>query len=128
MKKQPQDIYELLENDNNEIMVLLYAVDSAPQDPSFTINEKRSCMILHRNPEDNVSITGLALETFQKLKKLDTLYVCEMNYSEDENEENKIVYAYQVPPKKEDNKAIKEETLSEKAKKASEKLKKASKA
>ena len=24
MKKQPQDIYELLENDNNEIMVLLY--------------------------------------------------------------------------------------------------------
>ena len=128
MKKQSQDIYELLENDSNEIMVLLYAVDSAPQNPSFSINEKRSCMILHRNPEDNVSITGLATETIQKLKKLDTVYVCEMNYSENEKEENKIVYAYQVSPKVDNTETTKETTLTEKAKKASEKLKKQKKA
>lgn len=124
MKKRPQDTYELLENDNNEIMVLLYAVDSTPYDPYFTINERRSCLIIHRNPNDNVFAMGLAPETINKLKKLDVIYVCELNYTTNEEEENKIIHAYKAPLKKEEPTVQKTQTLSEKAKMASEKLKK----
>lgn len=124
MKKRPQDTYELLENDINEIMILLYAPDSQPESPCFTLNEKRACVVIHRNPNDNVVITGLAFETIKKLKKLDILYVCELNYSEDENAENKIIYAYSAPLKKEDPKTPKNRTISEKAKKVREKIKK----
>lgn len=124
----PRDVYELMENDQGEIMLLLYAGDTAPQKASFYLNERQKCIELYRNPKDTVIIDGLEKESIAKLKQTETLYVCEMKYNEDADSENEILYAYPANPTKEpqrqksDAPKAAEPSLSEKAKQAREKI------
>lgn len=97
----PKDIYELMENDQGEIMLLLYAGESAPQKASFYLNEKQHCLELYRNTKDTVIIDGLAKDSMTKLKQTETLYICEIKYNEDAESENEILYAYPTAPVKE---------------------------
>ena len=116
----PRDVYELIENDEGELMVLIFAFDEKPQSPFFYINEKRKTLDLYRSKNDLVVIDNLKPETIKKLKKTSQIYVCEMKYNEDPEAENEIVYAYSAEPKERPLPTAKEETLSEKAKKARE--------
>ncbi|MCM1322717.1 MAG: hypothetical protein NC218_00850 [Acetobacter sp.] len=122
----PKDVYELMENDQGEIMLLLYAGESAPQNAFFHLNPERNCLELHRNSKDVVVIEGLETESLTKLKKINILYVCEMKYNETTDEGNEILYAYETSPKSENTQ---EKTpipntpsLSEKVKLAREKV------
>ena len=65
----PKDVYELMENDQGEIMLLLYAGETAPQKASFHLNEERKCIELYRNPKDTVIIEGLEKDSIIKLKQ-----------------------------------------------------------
>lgn len=118
----PKDIYELMENDQGEIMLLLYAGDSAPQNSFFHINEERKCLELYRNTKDTVIIEGLEKESITKLQQTDTLYICEMKYNESPESENEILYAYATAPAKKQEKETTTPTISEKAKQAREKI------
>lgn len=120
----PKDIYELLENDEGEIMLLLYAGETEPQTAAFHINEKLKNLELYRNAKDLVIIDGLAAESIVKLKKINTLYVCEMKYNDTSDGENEILYAYPATPKEVNvpTNEKKEPSLSEKAKTAREKV------
>lgn len=96
----PKNVYELIENDNGEMMVLLFADDKAPQNSTFCLNETKKVLELYRNKDNTVSIEGLKTETMKKIKNLDKIYVCELKYNEDENAENEIIYAYAANLKK----------------------------
>jgi len=136
--------YEIIENENNEIMILIYAGPTEPTNSTYTINEYAKHIILKRNSKDTLYIEQLSDEHMQKIKKLNTIYVCELKYNENlkEDEETDIVYAYastkEIPaqnkkqetnntPKKDANKETtneepKQENILEKAKKTREKL------
>ena len=136
--------YEIIENENNEIMILIYAGPTEPANSTYTINEYAKHIILKRNSKDTLYIEQLSDEHMQKIKKLNTIYVCELKYNEKlkEDEETDIVYAYattkEIPvlnkkqeanntPKKDANKETtneepKQENILEKAKKTREKL------
>ena len=136
--------YEIIENENNEIMILIYAGPTEPANSTYTINEYAKHIILKRNSKDTLYIEQLSDEHMQKIKKLNTNYVCELKYNENlkEDEETDIVYAYastkEIPaqnkkqetnntPKKDANKETtneepKQENILEKAKKTWEKL------
>ncbi|MBE6462848.1 MAG: hypothetical protein E7005_03710 [Alphaproteobacteria bacterium] len=136
--------YEIIENENNEIMILIYAGPTEPANSTYTINEYAKHIILKRNSKDTLYIEQLSDEHMQKIKKLNTIYVCELKYNENlkEDEETDIVYAYastkEIPvqnkkqetnntPKKDANKETtneepKQENILEKAKKTREKL------
>lgn len=136
--------YEIIENENNEIMILIYAGPTEPANSTYTINEYAKHIILKRNSKDTLYIEQLSDEYMQKIKKLNTIYVCELKYNENlkEDEETDIVYAYastkEIPaqnkkqetnntPKKDANKETtneepKQENILEKAKKTREKL------
>lgn len=119
----PRNVYELMENDDGEIMLLLYAGDVAPQNSTFRINVQKKALELFRSPKDTVIIDGLTTESIAKLQDIDKLYVCEMKYNETPNSENEIVYAYTTTPLPQTTKAeTKEPSISEKAKKAREKI------
>ena len=121
----PQNVYELIENDNNEIMLLLYAGESTPTKTSFHLNEAKKCIELYRNPSDTVIIEGLQPDSINKLKQINILYVCEMKYNENPNSESEIIYAYEAHPKKESPQKPKQPSkpsLTEKAKQAREKI------
>ena len=92
-----KDIYELLENDKKEIMVLIYTNDTPPEDPKFILNEASRCLEIYRNRNEVIVLNGLQNETVEKIKKLDIIYVCELDASATD-EENKITYAYSATP------------------------------
>ncbi|MBR2274203.1 MAG: hypothetical protein IJ864_05210 [Alphaproteobacteria bacterium] len=97
--KNDKNTYELLENDEGQMMVLLYAGPKSPQNPSFYFNENLNTLEITRNKNDIVSIEEIPLETIEKVKKLTQLYICEMKYTENEEDESEIMRAYAVPQK-----------------------------
>lgn len=102
----PQDVYELIENDKGEIMLIIYATGQEPQNPSFALNEKDRRIELTRAKDDILHIEGLQAETVEKFKTVEKLYICEMKYNPDNNTENEIMYAYTASlKKKEQNEA-----------------------
>ena len=115
----PRNVYELIESDTEDLMVLIYASETQPQSPFFQINEKRKTIELYRAKNDLIIINNLKSETIEKLRNISQLYICEMKYNEDPNAENEVIYAY-TAQKREPATDKKEETLSEKARKARE--------
>lgn len=99
-KQDPQNVYELMENDDGEVMVLLFAGEGTPQNPSFTLDEANRLIELSRSKNDIVLIEGLLPDAVEKLKKLSVLYVCEMKYNENPEAENEILHAYAAAYKK----------------------------
>ena len=138
MKKaqiSPRDVYELVENDKGEVMILLYAKDPVPNKSTFTFDALSGVLKIYRTKDDVVFVAGLQLDAVNKLAALDKLYVCEVKYTENE-EENEIVNAYiaslqaqeKVKSPKVASKAEPKGNVAEKAKQARERtLKKAQK-
>jgi hypothetical protein len=124
--------YEIIENEKNEIMILIYAGSTEPTNSTYTINEYAKHIILKRNPKDTLYIEQLSDEYMEKIKQLDTIYICELKYNENlkEDEETDIVYAYAAtkenPNQNTKQEAAKDEatqeTVLEKAKKSREKI------
>lgn len=124
-KISPRDVYELVENDKGEIMIIIYAKDPAPQNPTFSLNQLGCVLKINRTKEDTLHIAGLEIESVHKLSKIKQLYVCEIKYKENADDNSEIVNVYTASLKKEQQTAIKtptkQETISEKAQKAREK-------
>lgn len=127
----PHNVYELMENDAGEIMVLIFAGEDKPVNPTFALKEKEKLIEITRSKNDIILIEGLQPDTIEKIKNLKTLYVCEMKYNENPEAENEIVNAYAATVKKKADNPQKdplkvsnqqEETLAEKARKARENL------
>lgn len=129
--QDPHNVYELMENDEGEVMVLIFAGEGKPLNPTFALYEKEKLIEITRSKNDIILIEGLQPEAIEKIKKLKTLYVCEMKYNENPEAENEIVNAYAATVKKKPNNLQEqnspkaqspEETLAEKARKARENL------
>lgn len=120
-KQDPQNVYELMENDDGEVMVLLFAGEGTPQNPSFTLDETNRLIELSRSKNDIVLIEGLLPDAVEKLKKLSVLYVCEMKYNENPEAENEILHAYAAALKKKRAAAAKTPTQNRRHRKASPK-------
>jgi hypothetical protein len=88
------DIYELLENENKEIMVLIYTNSLPPENAKFILNESHRRLEIYRNKREVILLNGLQKETIEKIKKLDIIYVCELDASPNTDDDNKIIYAY----------------------------------
>ena len=126
------DSYELIENEKNEIMILLYAGQTEPSNSTYKINEYARQIVIKRNSKDTLYIEDIAPEYMEKIKKLETLYVCELKYNENlkEDDETDILYAYASALEKNTSKPQKEapkedqtaETIQEKVKKTREKI------
>ena len=126
------DSYELIENEKNEIMILLYAGQTEPSNSTYKINEYARQIVIKRNSKDTLYIEDIAPEYMEKIKKLETLYVCELKYNENlkEDDETDILYAYASALEKNTSKQQKEapkedqtaETIQEKVKKTREKI------
>lgn len=127
----PHNVYELMENDDGEVMVLLYAGNTNPLNPSFRLNKVRKCIELKRNNKDVVLIEGLKPESIEKLDKLEVLYVCELKYTENADD-SEILFAYpaelknvkigEMQEKVENSQEVSNGSLSEKAKQVREKV------
>ncbi len=95
MREDEFKTYDFLINDEDEAMLLLYARDGAPENPSIEINPEDGTAVLTRNPEDSVSLEDIPDEVLDSLQEADKLLVCELSLDDDEKD-TQIVYAYEA--------------------------------
>lgn len=87
--------FDFIVNEEDEVMLLLYARDSEPKNASFEVNTDDLSAVLHRNDQDSIIIDRIPDEVFDSLQDADILMVCELNQAEKE-EDTEIVYVYEA--------------------------------
>lgn len=89
------DIYDFIINDDDEVMLLLYARDSKPQDPLFDIDATNKKAVLYRSQDNGVNIDDLPDEILDILYGMDKLLICELS-NEENDDDTQIVNAYEA--------------------------------
>ncbi|MBQ4400173.1 MAG: hypothetical protein II830_02620 [Alphaproteobacteria bacterium] len=87
------DTYDFIISDENEIMLILYSRESAPENPEVRLNPETRTVELYRNGEDAVTLQYVDSDVFNNLAEDDKLLVCEIQPTDDPDE-TEIVYAY----------------------------------
>ena len=87
--------YDFLINDEDEVMLLLYARANEPQNPTIEIDAENHSAILHRREDDATTLTDIPDDVLDSLAETDKLLVCELS-SEEKDEDTQIVYAYEA--------------------------------
>ena len=95
MAAQDINTYDFLINDEDEVMLLLYARDTEPHDSSIEINAAEKSAVLHRTPTDDVWLDGIPDDVLDSLWDSDKLLVCELSVEKDDKD-TKIIYAYEA--------------------------------
>lgn len=93
------DAFDFIINDEDEVMLLLYARESEPKNAVIEIDGQNFSAVLHRNETDAVAIDRVPDDVLDSLADADTLLVCELTRgSADRNGEDdtEIKYAYEA--------------------------------
>ncbi len=88
------DSYDFLLNEDDEVMLLLYAKESKPENPYMVIDFDNKSAELYRNGTDCVVIADISEDILSAIQLVDSILVCEL--SRDEDEEPKMIYAYEA--------------------------------
>ncbi len=88
--------YDFVINDEDEVMLLLYAGDTAPsEDARIVLDAENNSAELYRSENETIFLEGIPDDIFDSLADADKLLVCEITDTEKE-EDSKIVYAYEA--------------------------------
>ncbi|MBO7556320.1 MAG: hypothetical protein J6T72_02860 [Alphaproteobacteria bacterium] len=87
--------FDFIINDEDEVMLLIYARDSQPQDAVIDINAEDKTGVLRRNATDSIILQDIPEDVIDSLQDADSLLVCELSIEEKE-EDTKIINAYEA--------------------------------
>lgn len=87
--------YDFLISDENEVMLLLYARDIAPEEPVVRLNPEQKIIELYRRRNDAFTLENIEDKIFEILKNETKLLVCEI-YPTPNLDETEIVYTYEA--------------------------------
>lgn len=87
--------YDFVINDEDEVMLLLYAGDTEPSEARIVLNVEDNSAELIRNASESIVLEGVPENIFDSLADADKLLVCEITDTK-KDEESKIVYAYEA--------------------------------
>ena len=88
--------YDFVVNDEDEVMLLLYAGESAPAtETRIVLDAENHSAELFRNDDDSIVLEAIPDEIFDSLIDADKLLVCELSKTENEDD-SRIVYAYEA--------------------------------
>jgi hypothetical protein len=90
-----EDTFDFIINDEDEVLLLIFAREGDPKDPVIEINPDTKTAILHRNEEDNIMLYEVPDEVIDSIQDADNLLVCELS-KEEKEEDSKIVRAYEA--------------------------------
>lgn len=95
MTKDNSNFYDFIISEDDEIMLLLYARDSKPQNPRIEVNLDNKSATLYRSENDGVSIEDISDEILDILYETDKLLICELSNTDNEDD-TQIVNAYEA--------------------------------
>ena len=88
-------MYDFVVNDEDEVMLLLYASNTEPQNARFVLNVEDNKAELYRNENECIVLESIPDDIFDSLADADKLLVCEISDTEKE-EDSEIVFAYEA--------------------------------
>ena len=88
-------MYDFVVNEEDEVMLLLYAGKSEPENARFVIDVAANKAELYRNEQECVVLENIPDDIFDSLAEADKLLVCEISNTEKE-EDSEIVFAYEA--------------------------------
>lgn len=87
--------FDFLISEENEVMLIIYARDIAPEDPIVRLNPEQKNVELYRRRNDAFTLESVSDDVFAILKNEEKLLVCEILPTEDPDE-TEIVYTYEA--------------------------------
>jgi len=90
------DGYNFLISDENEVLLVLYARDIAPEQPAVRLNPAQNIIELYRRVDDAFTLENVENEVFENLQEAENLLVCEILPIAN-SDETEIVYTYEAP-------------------------------
>ena len=88
-------MYDFVVNDEDEVMLLLYASNTEPQNARFVLNVEDNKAELYRNENECIVLENIPDDIFDSLADADKLLVCEISDTEKE-EDSESVFAYEA--------------------------------
>ena len=88
-------MYDFVVNDEDEVMLLLYAGNTEPENARFVIDLEENKAELYRNETECVVLENIPDDIFDSLVDADKLLVCEISNTEND-EDSEIVFAYEA--------------------------------
>ncbi len=88
-------MYDFVVNDEDEVMLLLYASNSEPKNARFILNIDANSAELYRNENECIVLENIPNNIFDSLADVDKLLVCEISDTEKE-EDSEIIFAYEA--------------------------------
>lgn len=88
-------MYDFVVNDEDEVMLLLYAGNTEPENARFVIDLEENKAELYRNEAECVVLENIPDDIFDSLVDADKLLVCEISNTEND-EDSEIVFAYEA--------------------------------
>ena len=89
------ETFDFLINEEDEVMLLLYARDGEPGKASVELDKDEGIAVLNRGNDDVIMLKDISAEVFDSLEDADNLLVCELSKDEDSSK-TKIIYAYEA--------------------------------
>lgn len=77
--------YELIINEDDEIMLLLYSQEGAPEKPVLEISPESNQAVLYRSKTSGIEIKDIPEENIDMLCDIDKILVCELSAEADED-------------------------------------------
>jgi hypothetical protein len=87
--------FDFMISEENEVMLVIYARDIAPEDPIARLDPENKTVELYRRKNDAFSLENVSDDVFELLKDEDNLLVCEIMPTENPDE-TEIVYTYEA--------------------------------
>ncbi len=88
-------MYDFVINDEDEVMLLLYAGQTEPGNARIVIDIDNKRAEFFRNPDECIVLEDIPEDVFDSMFENDKLLVCEISDTEKE-EDSQIVYAYEA--------------------------------
>ena len=89
------DTFDFLISDEDEMMLLLHAHQTPPENPTAKLYPQNHIIEIYRRPDDALTLEEVDDRVFQKLQGMKVLLVCETSAIENEDE-TEIIYAYEA--------------------------------
>lgn len=87
--------YDFMITEENEVMLLLYARETPPNNSTIHLNPDEKKIELYRNENDALTLDEVEDDIFNNLQNETSLLICELAPTEND-EENEIIYAYEA--------------------------------
>ena len=78
--------YDFIVNEDDEVMLLIYAKDGTPKKPHIDINVQNKQAILYRSENNGLSIEDISDDILFLLRDIDKILVCELSAEENEDD------------------------------------------